>query len=158
MQKHSSKSKKLNPLNMTLDRTKDLKKRRYSTRELMKITGMTRKRISHAREIGLLMPSWRNTAARGSQTACFYSSQDVVKALIICEMKRRGFTPSQVNEVARNLKDKRMRLDESAKYLLTDGDTVYYAESATEVVDILKHKNQMLLIPVYEQVEKLRVA
>jgi hypothetical protein len=44
-------------------------------------------------------------------------------------------------------------------YLLTDGYSVYYANSNNEVTDILKHHRQMLLlVPLREQVEKLKAA
>lgn len=50
-------------------------------------------------------------------------------------------------------------MQESELYLLTDGYSVYYAVSDDQVVDVLKHRRQMLLlIPVHEQVAKLRAA
>jgi hypothetical protein len=71
-------------------------------------------------------------------------------------MTRRGLSLTQVRRVENYLEEKRIRLNESAKYLVTDGETAYYAESATKVVDILKSENQMLLIPVWEHMTKLR--
>ncbi|MCA1636357.1 MAG: hypothetical protein LC802_22375 [Acidobacteria bacterium] len=69
------------------------------------------------------------------------------------------FTPSQVQKVAHNLEEHGLRLDAPETYLLTDGYSVYYANSDNEVVDILKHNRQMLLlIPIHEQVEKLKRA
>jgi hypothetical protein len=74
-------------------------------------------------------------------------------------MKQKGLAPSEVLEAAQNLERLGIRLDESARYLLTDGFSVYYAETDSKVVDILRNNNQMLLIPIHEQVQKLaRVA
>jgi len=117
---------------------------------------MSLKQVSHWEKIGLLLPTWRTSDTRGGRPALFYSAKAVIKALIICEMKRRGFKPMEVLEASRNLEHQGIRLDDAARYLLTDGYSVYYAESATRVVDILKHNNQMLLIPIHEHVRRLR--
>ena len=77
--------------------------------------------------------------------------------MIICHLKRAGFSLRQIQQVARNLEEHGIRLDASENYLLTDGYSVYYASSDNEAVDILKHHRQMLLlVPVYEQIEKLK--
>ena len=66
-------------------------------------------------------------------------------------------TLGQVQQIARNLEEHGLRLDASEAYLLTDGYSVYYALSDDEVVDVLKHRRQMLLlVPIHEQVAKLR--
>jgi DNA-binding transcriptional MerR regulator len=133
----------------------DLKNRRYTVRELRRITGISPKQVIHWSRIRLLVPSWRDPQARGGRPAVFYSAKDVLKALIICEMKQKGLAPSEVLEAAQNLERLGIRLDESARYLLTDGFSVYYAETDSKVVDILRNNNQMLLIPIHEQVQKL---
>ncbi len=67
--------------------------------------------------------------------------------------------PRQVQQVTRNLEQQGMRLDESQAYLLTDGYSIYYASNDNEVVDLLKHHRQMLLlVPLQEQIEKLKKA
>lgn len=134
-------------------------KRLYTAPELMRLTGMTRKQVTYWAKIGLITPTLRNAHVENGQLALFYSSTEVVKALIVCELRRSGFSPRQVQQVARNLQEQGIQLYESKAYLLTDGYSVYYAFSDGEVVDVLKHHHQMLLlVPIHEQVAKLQEA
>jgi DNA-binding transcriptional MerR regulator len=133
-----------------------LSRRRYKVPELIAITGMTRKKVEYWDRIGLLKPSIRDHNAVGSQPASFYSAKEVIKALILCDLRQRGFTPSQLKTLAQCLEKQGQRLGDSELYLLSDGYSIYYAETGDRVVDLLKHKGQMLLVPVHEQIEKLR--
>jgi DNA-binding transcriptional MerR regulator len=138
---------------------KGLGKPLYTAPDLMRLTGMTRKQVTYWARIGLLKPKLRNPKAVPGQPGLFYSAVEVIKALIVCDLRRAGFTPRQVQQVARNLERQGMRLDESEAYLLTDGYSIYYASSDNEVVDLLKHHRQMLLlVPLREQLEKLKKA
>jgi DNA-binding transcriptional MerR regulator len=138
---------------------KGLGKHLYTAPELMQLTGMTRKQVTYWARIGLLKPKLRNPKALPGQPGLFYSTVEIIKALIVCDLRRSGFTPRQVHQVARNLERQGMRLDESKAYLLTDGYSVYYASNDNEVIDLLKHHRQMLLlVPLREQFEKLKKA
>lgn len=136
-----------------------LDKRLYTAPELMRLTGMTRKQVTYWAKIGLITPILHKADVGHGQPAFFYSGMEVVKALIVCELRRSGFSPRQVQQVARNLQEQGVQLYESNAYLLTDGYSVYYAFSDGEVVDVLKHHHQMLLlVPIHEQVAKLQEA
>ena len=138
---------------------KGLTENLYTAPELMRLTGMTRKQVTYWARIGLLQPKLRNPKASPGQPGLFYSTVEILKALIICDLRRAGFTPRQVQQVARNLEQQGIRLDESQAYLLTDGYSVYYASNDNEVIDLLKHQRQMLLlVPLQEQIEKLKKA
>ena len=138
---------------------KGLRENLYTAPELMRLTGMTRKQVTYWARIGLLKPKLRDSKARPGQPGLFYSTVEIIKALIICDLRRAGFTPRQVQQVARNLEKQGIRLDESQAYILTDGHSVYYASSDNEVVDLLKHHRQMLLlVPLREQLERLKKA
>lgn len=129
----------------------------YTAPELMRLTGMSRKQISYWAKIGLVAPTLQDPMARAGKAALFYAAPEVVKALIVCELRRAGFTLNQVRQVARNVEQRGFRLDESIAYLLTDGYSVYFAVSDEEVIDILKHQRQrLLLVPIHDQVAKLR--
>ena len=79
--------------------------------------------------------------------------------MVIADLKRRGFSLRQIQQVARNLEEHGISLEKSENYLLTDGYSVYYASNNNEVTDILKHHRQMLLlVPMHEQVQRLRLA
>src|SRR5687767_10083760 len=75
----------------------------YTVPEVMKITGLSRKQVEYWAAIDLLRPTLRDSSATGSQPASFYSAEAVVKALVMCDLRSRGFTPRQVKQVADNL-------------------------------------------------------
>jgi DNA-binding transcriptional MerR regulator len=131
----------------------------YTAPELMRLTGMTRKQVGYWAKIGLMAPALHDPSAGTGKPALFYTASQAVKALIVCELRRAGFSLRQVQQVTRNLEELDIRFDESEAYLLTDGYSVYYALSDDEVVDVLMHRRQMLLlVPIHEQVAKLREA
>ena len=111
-------------------------KRLYTVPELLGLTGMTRKQASYWAQIKLLSPRMRTPKARAGSPSSFYSAEEVVKAMIICDLKRAGFSLRQVQQVTRNLEEHGIRLDTAENYLLTDGYSVYYADSDNEAVDI----------------------
>ena len=135
-----------------LAQSSDHKKRIYPVLDFMRVTGLSLPKIRHWDKIGLLVPRFK-IPAKGSQHGCYYSAREVVKAVMILEMLKRGLSLREIQTVEKNLQEQGLRLDESAKYLLTNGSTACYASSPTEVVDILKHEKQMLLILMFEPVQ-----
>jgi len=76
--------------------------------------------------------------------------------LIFSDVKSRGFSLQQIRQLQRNFVTNGVELDEAGTYLLTDGVTILYAKNDNEVIDILKSNRQMLLVPIREQVERLK--
>jgi len=147
----------LSPVTATPVAVQDqLPKRLYTAPELMRLTGMTRKQVTYWARIGLVQPTLQDRKSTAGRPSLFYSATEVLRAMVVCELRRAGFTPRQVQEVARNLQEHDITLHESQAYLLTDGYSVYYAFSEGEVVDVLKnHRQLLLLVPIHEHVEKL---
>lgn len=159
MTKRKRESNEIAALTYASSRSKSLKKRIYTVPELMRLTERSRRQLIYWEKICLLKPKFRDPKATGSRPRAFYSSKEVVKALIVSDMLDRGLSLQQVQKVAQNLEKHNIQLDESENYLLTDGNTVLYADNNDKVIDILKHEGQMMLVPIHEQVEKLnRVA
>jgi hypothetical protein len=104
----------------------------------------------------LIAPIIRNPGIRGGKPASFYSPSEALKILIFSDVKQRGFSLLQIRQLQRNFDSHDVRLDEAGTYLLTDGVTILYAKSDHEVIDILKSNRQMLLVPIQEQIERLR--
>jgi len=154
--KSKSQTQNLRALNDTLRQSANLQRRRYTVPELRQLTEMTPRQVRHWEAIGLVVPSFRDRSSRGSQHAAFYSSKEVVKALMIREMMKRGLSLKAIRKLARNLNEKNLRMDECVRYILTDGKTVCYAESPNTIVDVLKNNKQMLLICMYECVEQMK--
>jgi len=156
MKKREKKSTNPLPQPSMVAKSATLRNRRYTISELLQITGMTRRQAVYWAQIGLLTPKMRNPKAAGRQPTSFYSVREVVKALIICDLLKRGISLQQVQRLARYLEKHGIRLDESEDYLITNGPTVIFAQNGAEAIDILKHQGQMLLVPIHEKVEKLR--
>ena len=157
MKTEPEKSSRLQTLRTVWSSKRDTDKRFYTVPELLGLTGMSRKQASYWAQIDLLSPRLRDSKARTGSPSSFYSAEEVVKAMIICDLKRAGFSLRQIQQVVRNLEEHGIRLDESENYLLTDGYSVYYARSDNEAIDILKHHRQMLLlVSIHDQVEKLK--
>jgi DNA-binding transcriptional MerR regulator len=153
------KSADLRLLSSEIPEAEGIGNRLYTVSQLTRLSGMTRKQAVYWAHVNLLTPALQVPEARGKNPAYFYSSEEVLRALIFCELKRSGFSLQQIKEVARNLEKDGVRLENAETYLLTDGYSVYYADSDHEVVDILRHHRQLLLlIPVREQVRKLTEA
>jgi DNA-binding transcriptional MerR regulator len=149
----------LTTLSSASSQTDHLSKRLYTVPELLDLTKLSRKQIAYWALIDLLVPTLKDPGARTGSPSSFYSAADVVKALVFCDLRKAGFSLRQIQQVAKNLEERKIRLDKSENYLLTDGYSVYYANSDSEALDMLKHYRQMLLlIPIHEQVEKLRRA
>ena len=149
-------SNELKVLGQRLGHGRNLSKRLYTAPELIRLTGMSRKQVEYWAKIKLLKPKVQKSTAKIGQAAYFYSALDVVKALIICELRQNHFSLRQVQVVARNLEEHGLRLEAPDMYLLTDGYSVYYANNKDEVIDTLKHNRQrLMLIPIQEQIRKL---
>jgi len=117
---------------------------------------MTRKQVSYWARIRLIQPSLRDLSAHGGRPALFYTGHEVVKAMIVCELRRAGFSLHQVQRIVRNLEEGGLPLAEPRTYLLTDGHSVYYAFSDDGVVDVFKrHRQLLLLLPVHDFVDQV---
>src|SRR5215813_13241799 len=158
MKRNQLSEKKITTLRQTSLKSSGLRNRHYTVPELLGLACITRKQVEYWSKINLINPVMRDAKALIGRPASFYSATEVVKAMIIADLKRAGFSLRQIQQVARNLEERGIRLDKSENYLLTDGYSVYFASSDNEVIDILKHHRQMLLlVPVHEQIEKLRL-
>lgn len=137
--------------------SRGLKKRYYTIPELTKLTGLTRRQVDYWATMKLITPSLRDPRVRGGgKPASFYSTSEALKVLIFSDVKSRGFSLLQIRQLQRNFASNDVRLDEAGTYLLTDGVTIFYARNDNEVIDILKSNRQMLLVPIQEQIERLK--
>lgn len=149
--------KEVRHLQQALLRSRELKRRHYTISELVDATGITLRQVRNWREEGLLLPCITNPKARGSQPAMFYSAKQVLRVLVILELRAKGLTLRQIEGVESNLKKMYgKQLEEATNFLLTDGQTAFYAETKTRVVDILKHARQITLVDVREHMSNLK--
>jgi DNA-binding transcriptional MerR regulator len=80
-----------------------------------------------------------------------YSLNQLTEIVVICQLRRKGFSLQGVRKVVRFLdREFGKRLAQivdrnSAIHLLTDGEHLYLETSAKQIVDILKNSNQPIL-------------
>lgn len=153
--KKRSRTRRLAILGATVKRQNE--KRYYTITELTKLTGLSRRQIDYWTAKNLITPTLRNPGVRGGKPASFYSTAEALKILIFSDVKQRGFSLMQIGQLHENFASNDVRLDEVGTYLLTDGLSIFYASNEGEVIDILKNNGQMLLVPIHEQIERLKI-
>jgi DNA-binding transcriptional MerR regulator len=117
---------------------------RFSSREVMGLTGVTARQLQWWDERGVVKPA-RDGHRR------LYSMQNVLEMAVISELRRKGFPLQKVRKVIRFLQRELGKgLAEivgrnSEVHLLTDGTHLYLETSTQQIVDILKNSRQPIL-------------
>jgi DNA-binding transcriptional MerR regulator len=129
---------------------------RFTSREVIRLTGITARQLQWWDERGIVSPS-REGHRR------LYSMEDLAEIAVICELRRKGFSLQRVRKVVRFLqREFSKRLAEtvtgaSEYHLLTDGKTLYLETSPRQIVDILKNSRQpMLTVCLTDTVRQVR--
>jgi DNA-binding transcriptional MerR regulator len=139
------------------DQMASFDKSRYAPEEVMRLADMTRSQLVNLSKVGLVAPRWRTYSKAGpGRRPIFYSPEDVLRVLIIGDMRKAKFSLQQVRKVIRNLEELGQAID-AHSYLLTDGHSVQVLNSNDEVIDIFRHKRQLLLlVSIEDQIRKLK--
>jgi DNA-binding transcriptional MerR regulator len=117
---------------------------RFSSREVMALTGVTSRQLQWWDERGVVKPE------RAGHRR-LYSMQNVLEMAVICELRRKGFPLQKVRKVIRFLQREfgkglaEIVARNSDVHLLTDGTHLYLETSARQIVDILKNSSQPIL-------------
>jgi DNA-binding transcriptional MerR regulator len=117
---------------------------RFSSQEVIALTGVTARQLQWWDERGVVKPE-REGHRR------LYSMQNVMEMAVICELRGKGFSLQGVRKVMRFLQSEFGKgLGEivgrsSDVHLLTDGTHLYLKTSARQIVDILKNSKQPIL-------------
>ena len=131
--------------------------RAFTITDIVRVTAFSRRQVDYLKGEGLLVPFMHSIKASGRNPGSYFRRSEVLKALIFSEMKNRGFSMQQIRKVAGNLKRLSRHFEETQNYLLTDGHSVYVAQNEHQVIDILRHSGQMILIPLLDPLLKLGV-
>jgi len=116
----------------------------FTSAEVMARTGITARQLQWWDERGIVVPS-----RQGHRR--LYSLDDLAEVVVICDLRRRGFSLQRVRKVMRLLqKEFKKRLVDTVTahsefHLLTDGNRIYLKTSAEQVIDILKNSRQPML-------------
>ena len=118
--------------------------RRFTSNEVVTLTGITPRQLQWWDERGLVQPE-RHAHRR------LYSLDQLTEITVICDLRRRGFSLQRVRRVVRFLQREFSGSladtvsGRSDYHLLTDGKTIYLETSARQIVDILKNARQPML-------------
>jgi DNA-binding transcriptional MerR regulator len=130
--------------------------KRFTSREIVGLTGITPRQLQWWDERGIVVPQ------RAGHSRV-YSLEDLTEIVVICQLRERGFSLHRVRKVMRLLqRDFGRRLAETVSgtsgcHLLTDGKSLYLETSARQIVDILKNSRQpMLAICLSDTVRQVR--
>jgi len=155
----SSNVRGLTPLSPLVHLREGLDKRLYTIPEITRLAQTSRRQVEYWTKVGLLIPLTKDSNSTTGHPISFYSVREVIKAIIASELRRSGFSLKQVQQVIHNLGHGDIDITRAETYLLTDGYSVYYAFTDSEVVDVMKNSRQMLLlIPVHEHLARLKLA
>ncbi len=109
----------------------------YRAPQVCKIVGITYRQLDYWARTGLLTPSIQTAHGSGSQR--LYSFQDVVQLRVIKRLLDAGMSLKKIRQAMEILREQfssdRPLADVT---LLSDGATIYAAQSADEVVDVFR--------------------
>lgn len=118
--------------------------KRFTSREVMALTGITARQLQWWDERGVVKPE-----RQGHRR--LYSMNHLTEVALICELRGKGFSLQGVRKVLRFLERELGKglaaivNRDSDYHLLTDGSHLYLETSARQIVDILKNSNQPIL-------------
>jgi len=116
----------------------------FTSRDVIALTGITARQLQWWDERGVVRPEREGHRRR-------YSMNQLTEIVVICQLRRKGFSLQGVRKVVRFLdrefgKGLAEIVDRNSEiHLLTDGKHLYLETSAKQVVDILKNSNQPIL-------------
>ncbi len=133
----------------------------YGSREVAAITGLSARQLQLWAAGGLMRPAIpsRRTVA-GGYTERRYSPIDVLELLVLAELRRLGFSITQLHTIVRVLKAQfGVRLFDAtgggaALRLLTDGQQLYARTTSGEFFNLLDSPDQPLLVAGDERLLK----
>ncbi len=128
-------------------------KKTYGAREVAALTGLSARQLQLWDTGGLVAaPVPPRRTAAGGYTERRYTPIELFELLVLADLRRRGFTMSQLHDIVRILKQQfSVRLFEAtggggAVQLLTDGREIYARTSQGDIFNLLLAPDQPLLV------------
>lgn len=123
--------------------------------QVCKIVGITYRQLDYWARTELLAPSLRAASGSGSQR--LYAFQDIVQLRVVKRLLDAGMSLKRIRQAVGILRDQ-LHSDRPLTdvTLLSDGSTIYAAQSADEVVDVFRRGQGVFGIavgPVQEELE-----
>jgi DNA-binding transcriptional MerR regulator len=138
----------------------------FTSREVEFLTGLSNRNLQYWDEQGVFPPSLsRVDGSSGKGSRRLYSALDVMVLQAVAALKRKGMSFQKIRRTLEVLRDE-MGIEkpfhaalkgDGRISLLTDGKNFYLCRNDRDVVNILKHSGQYLLLPLGELAQDLRV-
>ena len=127
----------------------------YRAPQVCKIVGITYRQLDYWARTGLLKPSIQAAAGSGSQR--LYSFGDIVQLRVVKRLLDAGMSLKKIRQAMEILREQLSSEQPLADVtLLSDGNTIYAAHSADEVVDVFRRGQGVFGIavgPVQQELE-----
>lgn len=130
----------------------DEQPRGYRGPAVCKLVGITYRQLDYWATTGLVEPSVRDAVGSGSQR--LYSFEDIVALKVIKRLLDVGVSLQRIRRAIEYVRDRGIELRNLT--LASDGETVYAADDAHEVVDLLQRGQGVFAIavaPLYSEME-----
>jgi DNA-binding transcriptional MerR regulator len=117
---------------------------RFTSQDVIRLTGITPRQLQWWDERGVVRPE-REGHRR------LYSLNQLTEMVVICELRRKGFSLQGVRKVMRFLDREfgkglaEIMSHDSELHVLSDGKRLYLETDANQIVDILKNSAQPIL-------------
>ncbi|MFP4052848.1 MAG: MerR family transcriptional regulator [Phycisphaerae bacterium] len=120
----------------------------FSTDQVCRITGITQRQARYWDREGIVKPSHRSAAGRGSRR--LYSYADLLAIQAVKRFLDAGVSLQKMRRCVRYLRGQLTDLSEPLGYccLVTDGDNVFLAESAQSLIDTTQNQGQRVFYQI----------
>jgi len=127
-------------------------RRGYRGPAVCRVVGITYRQLDYWATTGLVEPSVRDAVGSGSQR--LYSFEDIVTLKVIKRLLDAGVSLQRIRKAIEYVRDRGLALRRLT--LASDGETVYAADDAREVIDLLQSGQGVFAIavePLYTEME-----
>ena len=124
----------------------------FTTTEVSRIVGASRRQLAYWDETGLLSPSLRAASGRGSRR--LYSLQDIIELKILLRLLKSPLSLQRIRTSFRFIRERPESL--ASLIILTDGETIYLYQDENLLVDTLKHGQTVLRIAVQDLITEVQ--
>jgi DNA-binding transcriptional MerR regulator len=124
----------------------------FTTTEVSRIVGASRRQLAYWDKTSLLSPSLRAASGRGSRR--LYSVQDIIELKILLGLLKSSLSLQRIRTSFRFIREWPEPL--SSLIILTDGETIYLYQDENLLVDTLKHGQTVLRIAVQDLITEVQ--
>lgn len=130
----------------------DIRFTSFTTTEVSRIVGASRRQLAYWDKTGLLSPSLRAASGRGSRR--LYSLQDIIELKILLRLLTSSLSLQRVRASFRFIRGQPESL--SSLIIVTDGKTIYLYQDENLLVDTLKHGQTVLRVAVQDLIAEVQ--